>query len=205
MVPQPMREKRKNPPGPSLQDLGKGLESGNISEMTCPSLQDSFWQESGSNSLVLKEISHLTRPSLQDLEYGASCPVLSVGVGSVSHIADVAPYIVASSPDSVPSSTAGHHAGYPGTPGHLSSFGVAIVFSEHADNLFYYRIDDYGHEGLEEKDVCSYDWHIGSSGSWFPSNGNHELMESSLKGEEQEPDSKQMEIFLDWKEEEKKI
>jgi hypothetical protein len=149
-----MREKRKNPPCPSLQDLGKGLESGNISEMTCPSLQDPLWQESGSNCLVLQEISSLARPSLQDLEYGASCPFLFVGVGSVSHIPDVGPYIVASSPGSVPSSTAGHHAGYHGNPDHLSSFGVAIVFSEHADNLFYYSIDDYGREGLEEKDIC---------------------------------------------------
>jgi hypothetical protein len=91
---------------------------------------------------------------LQDLEYGVSCPVLFVGVGSVSHIPDGGPYIVASSPDSVPSSTAGRHAGYPGIPGHFSSFGVANVFFEHVGNPFYYSIGDYGHEGLEEKDVC---------------------------------------------------
>lgn len=153
MVPQPMRENRKNPPGPSLQETGKSLESGNISEMTCPSLQDSLWQESGSNYLVLHEISCLTRPSLQDYECGVSCPVLFVGAGSVSHIPDVYPCIVASSPDSVPSSTAGHHADYLDTPDHFSSFPVAIVFSEHAGNLFYDSIDDCEHEDLEEKDV----------------------------------------------------
>jgi hypothetical protein len=149
-----MKEKRKNPPGPSLQDLGKSLESGNISEMTCPSLQDSLWQELGSNFLVLQEISHLTRPSLQDLEGNLSCPVLFVRVGSVLHIPDVGPYIAASSPDSVPSSTAGRHVGYHGTPDHFSSFRAANVFSEHAGNPFCYSIGDYGHEGLEEKDVC---------------------------------------------------
>ena len=70
MVPQPMREKRKNPPGPSLQDL----------------------------------------------EYGGSCPVVFVGVGCVSHIADGGPYIVANNPGSAPSSTAGRLSGYPGSP-----------------------------------------------------------------------------------------
>ena len=154
MVPQPMREKRKNPPGPSLQDLGKSLESGNISEMTCPSLQDCLRQGLGSNFLVLQEISHLTRPSLQDLEGNVSCPVLFVRVGSVLHIPDVGPYIFANNPGSAPSSTAGHLSGYPGSPDHFSSFGVAIVFSEHADNPVCYSIGDYGHEGLEEKDVC---------------------------------------------------
>jgi hypothetical protein len=176
-----MREKRKNPPGPSLQDLGKSLESGSIFEMTRPSLQDSLWQESGSNLLILREISGLTRPSLQDLEYAVSCPVLFVGAGSVSHIPDVGPYIVASSPDSVPSSTAGRHAGYLDTPDHSSSFPAANIFSEHADNLFYDSIDDYGHEGLEEKVACRQDWHIGSSRSWFPSNGNHKLYGKTFK------------------------
>jgi len=154
MVPQPMREKRKNRPGPSLQEMGKRLESGNISEMTCPSLQYSFWQESDSNFLVLQDISPLTRPSLQDLEYGASCPVLFVGLGSVLHIPDVGPYIAPSSPDSVPTSTAGHLSGYPGSPDHFSFFGVAKVFSGHAGNLSCYSIGDYLHESLEEKDVC---------------------------------------------------
>ena len=96
MVPQPMREKRKNPPGPSLQDL----------------------------------------------EYGGSCPVVFVGVGYVSHIADGGPYIVANNPGSAPSSTAGRLSGYPGSPDHFSSFGVANVFSEHAGNPFCYNIGD---------------------------------------------------------------
>ena len=149
-----MREKRKDPPGPSLQEMGKRLESGNISEMTCPSLQDCLWQELNNNYLLSQKKSYLTRPSLQDLEYGVSCPVLPVRVDSVSHIQDVGPYIFANNPGSAPSSTAGHLSGYPGSPDHFSSFGVAIVFSEHADNPVCYSIGDYGHEGLEEKDVC---------------------------------------------------
>ena len=129
MVPQPKREKRESPSSPSLQEMGKSLESGNICEMTCASLQDPIWQELDSNFLVSQKKSHLTRPSLQDFQYGASCPALFAAVGYVSHIPDVGPYIVASNPGSVPSSTAGPLVGYPGSLGHFSSFGVANIFS----------------------------------------------------------------------------
>jgi hypothetical protein len=121
--------------------MGKSLESGNNSEMTCPSLQDPIWQELDSNFLVSKKKSHLTRPSLQDYEYGASCPALFAAVGYVSHIADVGSCIVASNPGSVPSSTAGPLAGYLGSLGHFSSFGVANLFSLRAGSLSY-SIDD---------------------------------------------------------------
>jgi hypothetical protein len=109
--------------------MGKNLESGDISEMTCPSLQDPFWQESDSNFLVSRKKSALTRPSLQDFQYGASCPALFAVVGYVSHIPDVGSYIVASNPGSVLSSIAGHLSGYLGSRGHFSSFGVAKIFS----------------------------------------------------------------------------
>ena len=142
MVCDAMKEKRKNPPCPSLQDPGNGLESESISVMTCPSLQDSLWQESSNNFLVLHKISHLTRPSLQDQAYGASCLVPAAGVDSILHIQDVGPYIFANNPGSPPSSTFGHLSGYPGSPDHSSFFDVAISFSSHSDILFCYNIDD---------------------------------------------------------------
>jgi hypothetical protein len=96
--------------------MGKRLESGNICEMMCP--------------------------SLQDFEYDVSCPVLFAAVGYVSHIADVGPYTIASNPGSVPSSTAEPLAGYLGNLDHFSSCGVASVFSGHAGNPSCYSIGD---------------------------------------------------------------
>jgi hypothetical protein len=140
--PQPKRGKRESPSSPSLQEMGKSLESGNICGMTCPSLQDRIWQESDNNFLVSQKKSALTRPSLQDFQYGASCPALFAVVGYVSHIPDVGPYIVASNPGCVPSSTAGPLADYLGSLGHFSSSGVASVFSGPADNPSFYSIGD---------------------------------------------------------------
>ncbi len=110
--------------------------------MTCPSLQDPIWQELDSNFLVLRKKPALTRPSLQDFDCVAFCPALSEALGYVPHIPDVGSYIVASNRGSVPSSTAGPPAGYPGSLGHFSSFGVANVFSSHAGTLSCYSIDD---------------------------------------------------------------
>jgi hypothetical protein len=109
--------------------MGKSLESGNISEMTCPSLQDRIWQELGSNFLVSKKKSALTRPSLQDFAGRTSYPAPFAGAGYGSHTPDVDSCIVASNRGFVPSSTAGPLGGYLGNRGHLSSFRVANVFS----------------------------------------------------------------------------
>jgi hypothetical protein len=122
--------------------MGKSLESGNICEMTRPSLQDPAWQELDSNFLASQKTSALTCPSLQDFEYIVSCPSLFAEAGYVSHIPDVGPYTVASNPGSAPSSISGRLAGYPGNPGHFSSFGIASLFSGHAGNPFCYSIDD---------------------------------------------------------------
>jgi hypothetical protein len=122
--------------------MGKGLESGNICDLTCPSLQDLPWQEPGNNCLVSQEISALTRPSLQDFEADAFCPALSAKIGYVLHTQDVDPYTAASNPGFVPPSTAEPLVYHLGSLGHFSSFAVAIVFSGNADNSFFYRIDD---------------------------------------------------------------
>lgn len=132
--------RQESPSSPSLQEMGKSLESGNISDVTCPSLQDRTWQELDSNFLVSQEKSPLTCPSLQDFEGDVSCPVLFAEVGCVSHIADAPFYIVANNPGSVPSSTAGRLAGYLGSLDHFSSSGVARVFSVDPGNLSCYSI-----------------------------------------------------------------
>jgi len=142
LCPQPKRGKQESPSSPSLQEMGKSLESGNICEMTCPSLQDPIWQESDSNSLVSQKKSARTRPSLQDFEGDVSCPVVFAEVGYVLHIADADSYIVANNPGSVPSSTAGRLADYLGSLGHFSSFAVARVFSGDSGNPSCYSIGD---------------------------------------------------------------
>jgi hypothetical protein len=147
------------------------LELGNICVITCPSLQDPLWQESGSNCLVLREKSALTRPSLQD--FGASCPAPFATAGYVQHIEDVGSCIVANNLCFALSNFAGRLGDCLGSLGHLSSFGVANFFSWHADNPSFHSIDDSLREDSDEKDACIGDLHIGSFGSWFPSYGNH--------------------------------
>src|SRR3989339_651382 len=65
------RKKGGNLSSPSLQEMGRHLESENICRISRPSLQDPLWQESGSKSPVLQDNKSLTRPSLQD------CPLVS--------------------------------------------------------------------------------------------------------------------------------
>ncbi|MBN1844020.1 MAG: hypothetical protein JW883_17300 [Deltaproteobacteria bacterium] len=140
--PQPKRGKQESPSSPSLQEMGKSLESRNICEMTCPSLQDPIWQELDSNCLVSQKKTVLTCPSLQDFEGDVSCPVVFAVSGYVSHTADVGSYIAASNPGSVPSSTAGRLAGYLGSLDHVSSFAVARVFSGDFGSPSCYSIGD---------------------------------------------------------------
>jgi hypothetical protein len=137
------RGKGESPLSPSLQEMGKSLESGNISEMTRPSLQYLFWQELDSNFLVSHKKSPLTRPSLQDFEYDVFCPALFAEAGYVSHIPDFAPYSFANNPGSLPSSTAGRLCGRLYSLDHFLSYDVANVFSEHADIPSFYSIADF--------------------------------------------------------------
>jgi len=127
----------------------KSLESGNISGITCPSLQDLLWQELDSKFLVLQEKFALTRPSLQDLQCGVSCPALFVKGGYVPHTRDVGSYIVASNLGCPLSNFAGRLGDHLGSLGHLSSFDVATVFSWHADNPSCHSIDGSLREGLD--------------------------------------------------------
>jgi hypothetical protein len=122
--------------------MDNNLESGNIFGLTCPSLQDLLWQESGNNSLVSPKKSALTRPSLQDSPADAFCPALFAEIGCVLHSQDVDHDTGASSPDFVPPSTVEPLVYRLGSPDRPSFFGAAIVFSENADNPFFYRIDD---------------------------------------------------------------
>jgi len=128
-------------------------------------LQDPLCQESDSNSLLLHTILDLTRPSLQDYQIGVFDPVPVVKAGSVLHTRGVDPDIFASNPGSVLSSIADSPADPFGIGDHLSSFGAASGFFCHVGNLLCHSIGGSLPEGPEKKDVCIFDWHIGSFGS----------------------------------------
>ena len=104
---------------------------------TRPSLQDHPWQESHSNSLDLIENLNLTRPSLQDRSFDASCPDLSARGGCVSHIGGSGSYSAANTPNFALSNIAGCLAGLLGKEDHFSSSLVATFSSSPADTPLY--------------------------------------------------------------------
>jgi len=102
----------------------------------------------------------LTRPSLQDFDCTVFDPDPFVKIGFVSHTQDADPYISASNPGFAPSNIVDCLADPLGIWGHLSFFGVANIFSEHAGNPPFYSIYGSLPGDSEEKDTCSRDLHI---------------------------------------------
>jgi hypothetical protein len=119
-----------------LQEVGKCSESGSIEEISSPSLQDRFWQESGGNILVLRDKEGLTRPSLQDRDDpGAFGPGAFAGADCVLRTEGSSPGISDSNRGFVPSSIGGFPAGSCGSPGRSSSSRSASAVSETAGTL----------------------------------------------------------------------
>jgi hypothetical protein len=177
-----------------LQEVGKCAESGSIEEISSPSLQDRFWQESGGNIPVLRDKEDLTRPSLQDFDDpGAFGLGASAQADCVLRTEGSLPGISDRNRGVVPSSSGGFPAGSCGSPGRSSSSRSASVVSAVARTLACRNIGGSLRADREQKAVGSWDWRTGSSGSWFqPPGQNHDLIPRADTGEEQESDQKKM-------------
>jgi hypothetical protein len=173
------RKKIENPSSPFLQELDNYSESENIDVISSPSLQDSFWQESGDNSLVLRGKYDLTRPSLQDCrDPGASGP------GAFGE-----PYCVLRSQGSLPcisDSSRGfflsRKCGFPADSysslGQCSSSLSASAVYGAADTLACGNTGDSLLGDRGRKLFGSWDWRTGSSVSWFlPPGKNHKVID----------------------------
>jgi hypothetical protein len=180
------RKKTTSLSSPFLQEVGKCSESGSIEEISSPSLQDRYWQESGGNTLVLRDKDGLTRPSLQDCcDPGAFGPEAFAGDDCVLRTEGSSPGISESNRGSVPSSTGGFPAGSCSSPGRSSSSRSASAVSETAGTPSYCNIGGSLHGDREQRAVGSWDWRTGSSGSWFlPPGQNHDLIPRADTGEE---------------------
>jgi hypothetical protein len=180
------RKKTASPSSPFLQEVGKCSESGSIEEISGPSLQDHFWQESGGNILVLWDKGGLTRPSLQEIDdYGAFGHGVSAGADCVLHTEGSSPGISDSNPDFARSSIGGFPAGSCGSPGRSSSSRSASAVSATAGTPSCRNTGGSLRGDREQKIFGSWDWHTGSSESWFlPPGKNHDLIPSVNAGEE---------------------
>jgi hypothetical protein len=156
------------------------LESGSIEEISSPSLQDRLWQESGGNSLALRDKGGLTRPSLQDRgDHAAFGHGAFAGDDYALHTEGSSPGISDSNRGFVPSSTGGFPAGSCGSPDRSSSSRSASAVSLTAGTPACRNTAGSLRGGREQKIFGSWDWHTGSSGSWFlPPEKNHDLIPS---------------------------
>lgn len=180
------RKKIESLSSPFLQELANDSESVSIEEISSPSLQDHFWQESGDKILVLRGKYDLTRPSLQDCRdpgafgpgaFGGPCCVL-YSQGSLLCIAENSRGFAPPRPDGSP-------AGSCGSPGRSSSSRSASAFYA-ADGTLACRNTGGSLLGdRERKAVGSWDWHTGFSVSWFlPPGKNHKHIDRFNTGEE---------------------
>ena len=150
--------------------------------ITSPSLQDFLCQKLKHKLLISDNIFGFTNPSLQALKRGVFYPVPSAKHDFVSHIPGFGPCISPSNQDFAPASTVCCPFGPAGILDHSSFFGAAKVFSSHAGNLAGCSTDGFLPEDSEQRDVCSFYWHIGSSGPWLPPPGeNHNLIQACLR------------------------
>jgi hypothetical protein len=180
------RKKTASPSSPFLQELGKCAESESIEEISGPSLQDRLWQESGGNTLVLRDKEGLTRPSLQDIDdFGAFGLEAFAGADYALRTEGSSPGISDSSRGFAPSSTGDFLADSCGSPPRSSSSSSASAVSATAGTPSCRNSGGSLRGDREQRAFGSWDWRTGSFESWFlPPRKNHDLIPSVNPGEE---------------------